>query len=142
MTSATGDDPRGEVRDLLRRINASWLAGDFTALAAAFHPAMVMALPGFAARVEGRERLVGSFRDFMQQATVHSFAATEPEVEVWGDTAVATFRFDIDYEIGGERSRDTGGEAMVFLREEGRWRAVWRTQIADPSETPPAASGD
>jgi hypothetical protein len=31
--------------------------------------------------------------------------------------------------MGGERFNDTGRDLFVFVKEDGRWQAVWRTMI-------------
>jgi hypothetical protein len=50
-------------------------------------------------------------------------------IDVFGDTAIATCSYEIAYEMGGERFNDTGRDIFVFVRENHRSLAVWRTMI-------------
>ena len=50
-------------------------------------------------------------------------------IDVWGNTAVATYRYEIAYEMGGQLYQEMGQDLFVFVRDGGRWRAVWRTLI-------------
>lgn len=89
-----------------------------------------MVQPGFAAVVEGRDAAIDSFRDF-SAAQVHGYTEEEISVRAWGDTAVATIRFEIDWETGGERHEEHGHEILVFGRDKDRWRCVWRHVLID-----------
>ena len=48
-----------------------------------------------------------------------------PDVEA-GDTAVASYRLRVRYEHGGQEHDETGGELMVFARQEDGWRSTRR----------------
>lgn len=48
----------------MERINRAWLDRRPAVLPALFHPDLIMVLPGFVGRVEGRETLVAGFEDF------------------------------------------------------------------------------
>jgi prepilin-type processing-associated H-X9-DG protein len=78
----------------MRRINRAWLDGHVEDLAPLVHPEIVMVLPGFAGRVTGKEEFLAGFRDFCENARVHEFREQDYQVDVAGDTAVVTFRYD------------------------------------------------
>jgi uncharacterized protein (TIGR02246 family) len=118
-----------EIRQILRTINDAWTHGRSEDLAEYFHDDLVIVNPGFQGRLLGRQASVESYQDFAHQATIGRYAETEIAVDVWGDTAVASYRYEIDYELGGEAYHDIGRDLFVFQLEEGRWRAVWRTLI-------------
>jgi len=44
---------------------------------------------------------------------------------------VASFSWDIEYEMQKKVSRETGRDIFVFARETGTWHAVWRTMLLD-----------
>src|SRR5689334_14846938 len=90
---------RRDAEDLLRRINAAWLEGRPRDLAPLFHPHVVMRTPGSTGRVEGREAMVDGFVQFVEGAKLHAFEPGEPQVDVIGDTAVASLGFTMVYEI-------------------------------------------
>jgi ketosteroid isomerase-like protein len=104
------------------------------------HPEIVMVFPGFAGRSRGREQFLAGFHDFRRNAKIDKFSELEREVDVTGDTAIVTFRYDMIYELAGERYHSTGRDLWVFQNEESQWIAVWRTML-DMEETP-AGSGD
>jgi hypothetical protein len=102
---------------------------------------VVFVPPGPSARVVGREACLESFRDFLRQARVDDYRETDRRVEVFGATAVATYRFEMRYEMKGESYRDAGSDVFVFTREEDSWLAVWRTMIPDETAPPVEVPG-
>ena len=115
--------------DLLRRITQAWLEGRPGDLAQLFHPDIVMVLPGFAGRVQGRDQMVNGFVDFCTNAKVHAFDEREHQTDVIGHTAVASVAFTMVYERAGQRFRSTGRDVWVFTREGAEWLAIWRTML-------------
>jgi hypothetical protein len=129
----TGDD-RDAVVDTVRTINDAWTSGRPELMRDALDPDVVFVQPGFAARTEGRDAAIESYREFATSAVVHAYEETELSVDVRGHTAVASYRFEIDYEMKGKRLVETGHDLFVFDRFGTRWRAVWRLVIQDPAE--------
>jgi ketosteroid isomerase-like protein len=113
----------------MRRINHAWRDGHVEDLVPLVHPEIVMVFPGFAGRVQGREEFLAGFRDFCQNARVYEFREQEHQVDIAGDTAVVTFRYEMVYERSGERFRSTGRDLWVFQSRCGSWIAVWRTML-------------
>lgn len=120
---------QGEVWQAVREINRAWSEGRADDLTEFFREDMVMAPLGLDMRLVGREACIDSYRDFCSKATVHELLETAPAVDVFGDTAVAAYSWQVSYELNGESFEDTGQEVFVFLREEGKWWAVWRTIV-------------
>ena len=119
----------------MRRINQAWLDGHVEHLAPIVHPEMVMAFPGFAGRMQGREAFLAGFRDFCQNAKVHSFREDDHQVDVAGSVAAVTFRYEMVYEREGKRFRSTGRDLWLFQSQNESWIAVWRTML-DVAESP------
>lgn len=113
----------------LLRINRIWLDGQVEALAALVDADVVMVLPGFAGRVQGREAFLAGFRDFCANAQVHEFHDHGYDTDVIGDTAVITFQYTMIYKRSGERYRATGRDLWVFRDRDGNWIAVWRAML-------------
>lgn len=128
-------DAREEVQQTLRAINHAWFRGRPEDLHAHFHERMVIVFPGFAGRAEGRDACVRSYEDFRRQATLHEFHESDLSIDLFGNVSIATYRYEINYEMEGNSFGDTGGDLFVFIREAGRWLAVWRTLLP----LPPAA---
>jgi hypothetical protein len=113
----------------MRQINRAWLDGQVQDLAPMVHSEMIMVFPDFAGRMQGREEFLAGFRDFCQNAIVHEFRDYEHQVDVAGDTSVATFRYDMIYERAGRRYRSSGRDLWVFQKQGETWIAVWRTML-------------
>lgn len=120
---------RDDVRTVLARINQAWLAGRPNDLSDLFHPSIVMVIPGLVDRVKGRDALIAGFVDFCSHAKVHEYQETDLQVDAIGDSAVATFAYQMIYERSGERYRAKGRDLWVFTRAVTGWLAVWRTMI-------------
>jgi len=113
----------------MRRINRVWIDGQVERLAPIVHPDIVMALPGFTGQIQGREEFLAGFRDFCHSARIHEFRDHDLQVDVAGDTAVVTFRYDMIYERSSERYHSTGRDLWVFQNQGSAWIAVWRTML-------------
>ena len=113
----------------MRRIIQAWLDGRVDDLAPLVHPDIVMVFPGFAGRIGGREAFLAGFRDFCRTARIQDFCEHDHQVDVAGDTAVISFRYDMVYERARERYCATGRDLWVFQRQDGEWKAVWRTML-------------
>ena len=135
MTSAYWTSASEEVWQLVQRMNDSWAKDGADDLASFFREDIVMVNPDFTHRTEGRDACVASYQDFRKQATIRDFKITNPGIDVFGNTAIATYSYEIQYEMGGERFNDTGRDIFVLVRENDRWQAVWRTMIVSQAES-------
>jgi ketosteroid isomerase-like protein len=121
-------DPQ-TVLAVLQQINRAWLEGRPADILPFLHPQMTMAYPGFSGRAEGAEALIAGFQDFCQNATVQSYAESDHQVDLAGNSAVASFRFEMVYARDGSSWRSTGRDLWVFERRGDGWLAVWRTML-------------
>lgn len=130
MAATLGTQVQHDVWRLVQQINLAWLKGQQQELAGFFREDAVMVAPGFTARLEGRQACVASFKEFCEQATIRDFRESEPSVEVFADTAIASYTFEIAYEMRGQSIRERGRDLFVFVREDNRWQAAWRTLLS------------
>lgn len=131
------DDPVKEsVWQTLRALNDAWTLGDPARLADYFHPDMVAITASERARLVGRDACLASWQGFARAAKVHYWHETEPLIQLYGDTAVVTYYFDMAFDLGGRAVELGGRDLFVFVREHGRWWAV-----ADQFSPYPAAAG-
>jgi ketosteroid isomerase-like protein len=126
---------RDAVADALQQINRTWLEGRPRDLAPFLHPAIVMVFPGFSGRAEGAEALMAGFVDFCDNAEMQEYGESDLQIDVTGDTAVASYAFDMLYKRSSANYRATGRDLWVFSRQGGKWLAVWRTML-DLAEHP------
>src|SRR6267143_313631 len=116
-------DERERVAAVMQKINEAWLAGRVDDLAALVHPDIVMVVPGFAGRAQGRESFLAGFRDFRENAIVDDFRQDDDQVDVVGETGVVSFRYEMVYKRSGQRYRATGRDLWVFDKTGGTWLA-------------------
>jgi hypothetical protein len=127
---ADADAVKDEIRDIVRQLNHAWLAGRSEDLARWLHEEVVIAPPGFGGQVRGRQAAAATYVEFAKAATLHVAAIDPADVQVWGDVAVATCRFELQYTMGGERIKDLGWDVLVFRRAaQVSWQVLWRTVI-------------
>lgn len=113
----------------MRQINQAWLKGRVEDLAPMVHSEMVIVLPDFAGKIQGRQKFLAGFHDFCQNSTIQEFQEHDQQIDVAGDTAVITFRYGMIYQRSGERYRATGRDLWVFQQQDGAWIAVWRAML-------------
>ena len=89
------------VRETLRTINRTWLEGRPQDMEPLIHPEIVFVIPGFQGRVTGWPPFLAGFEEFCQSSRIVSFDEGEIEVDQVGDTAVASFHFEMVYEHAG-----------------------------------------
>jgi hypothetical protein len=74
-----------------------------------------------------REVVIESYRQFVEQSVLHRFELKQPELDVFGTTAIASCPYTIDYEIGGRRWIGDGRDLLVLHRGDEGWKVVWRS---------------
>jgi len=123
---------QNEVWQILKEINDCWVQGRPEDLEGHLHPDVVFVAPGFEQRLEGRAACVDSFREFCSTAIVHDYRTATPAVDLLGETAIATYGFEIEYGLGSESFSEAGRDIWVFVRDQDRWLAIWRTIVPAP----------
>lgn len=127
-------EARDRVAAVMRRLNGAWLSGRLEDLAPLLHEDVVMALPGFTGRIQGKGPFLAGFRDFCENARVLQFHEDEHQIDMAAGVAVVSFTYAMLYERSGERYRVTGRELWIFREHDTGWLAVWRTML-DLNET-------
>jgi ketosteroid isomerase-like protein len=118
------DITRQEVWNTVRALNDAWTRGDANELVNYFHDNMVAITATDRERLVGRRACVAGWKAFAQAAKIHRWKELDPQIELYGNTAVVTYYFDMSFDMGG-RTVDLGGRDMfVFVKENGRWLAV------------------
>jgi hypothetical protein len=128
------DQPSEQIRSLLARLTAAWRHGRMADIGAMLHPSVVFVRPGFEGRSEGRKACVATYEEFLSAAIVLRYEETEPTIDSWGDTAVASLGWEMAWEMGGQRSDEAGIDVYVLVREGGEWLIAWRTLVSTPAD--------
>jgi Domain of unknown function (DUF4440) len=117
---------QNEVRNVIRQINAAWLAGHLEQLDELFHNRMANVSADGRRYAEGKAACVDGYRSFCREATITHYQESDWQVDVYNSVAVAGYYFEIEYIMGGQSIRDTGRDTFVLERDNDRWLAVWR----------------
>ena len=123
----------GQVRMALQQINDAWLHGPSEDIAQSledcFHDEMVIRGPDFQELSRGKAACAQSYLDFLHQAKIQNCKLEEPEIDIAGDTAIATYGWEMTYELAAQTYTEAGHDLFVFTRREGKWLAAWRALL-------------
>ena len=111
---------------IIKELNEGWLNDDFAPLERYFHTDAVMVFPKFQGRVKGKALLIQSYKDFVEKAEILDYKQENCGVDVAGESAMAAYRFEMIYSMGGKRYHESGYDMFCFVRSESRWQIVWR----------------
>lgn len=128
------DKAQKEIRALLQKISEAWSKGNPDDLMKYFHEDLVILSPDLQRMGKGKQACAQSYKDFIARAVVHEYKEYDHTIDVWGDTALSIYAFDISYEMEGQTYRETGHDIFVYTREEKQWLVVWRMVIPSPPE--------
>jgi ketosteroid isomerase-like protein len=115
------DAQKAEVWSFVRALNDAWINEKGERLAEYFHPRMVAITPVDKHRLKGAAKCIAGWQGFAQASTIHSWREEEPDIELFGDTAVVTYYYVMDVTMGANRMNLTGRDMLVVKKEDGRW---------------------
>ena len=123
--SVNFDDPaKQEVWNALRALNDAWTKGNPNDLKNYFHKDMVAITATDRERLEGKEACFTSWINFTKAAKIHHWNELEPRIQIYGNTAVVTYYFDMSFDMGGQTVKLGGRDMFVFVKEGGKWLVV------------------
>jgi len=116
-----------EVWRIVQALNRAW-TGDANAdaLADYFHENMVAITPTDRERVEGRNACVAGWKAFVEATKIHYWKEIDPKVQLYGDGkfAVATYYWDMSYDMAGQTINMSGRDMFALVNERGKWWVV------------------
>jgi ketosteroid isomerase-like protein len=101
-----------EIGRLVRNINEAWKQGRAEQLHDFFHRDIVMVGPGYQELLRGRAACVESYREFGANAKVHDHTESEMKINVWGGTAVCTYKWVMTYERAANAAARRGPTSL------------------------------
>ena len=120
-----------EVKEAVYQINRAWSEGRIQDLNSLFHDDAVIIGPDYQELSRGRAACVKSYADFLSHAKVIDHHEGEPAIDVWDSMAIATYRWEMTYDLSGQRYREKGHDSFAFIKNDGRWQAVWRLMLVE-----------
>ena len=115
------DPQKSEVWKFVRALNDAWTKAKGERLSEYFHPRIVAITPVDRLRRKGAAKCLAGWQEFAQASTIHSWREDDPDIELFGDTAVVTYYYVMDVTMGANRLNLTGRDMLVLRKEEGRW---------------------
>jgi ketosteroid isomerase-like protein len=126
-----------EIQRLVGRVNDAWLKGSSeeiaTTLDSCFAEEAVIWGPDCREAARGKEACVKSYVDFASQAVVKHCTLSEPVIHQVGETAIASYSWDMTYVLKAQEYSETGHDVFVLNRSQGEWRVVWRMILPSPA---------
>jgi hypothetical protein len=116
----------------VQALDACWLEGRFEDLYSFLAGDIIFVAPGGKSRFEGITHAIESYRQFMSQAQIRSFATQNYIVTRRRDTAIIEYDWEMRWLSDHAVHNDTGRELLVLSRRTDQWRVVWRTQLPLP----------
>ena len=116
-----------EVWQIVQALNRAWTVdGNADALADYFHENMVAITPTDRERVEGRNACVAGWKAFAEATKIHYWKEIDPKVQLYGDGkfAVATYYWDMSYDMAGQTINMGGRDMFALVNERGKWWVV------------------
>lgn len=130
----TGKQSRDEiqlVRDVLRKLTLAWSTGNPQDLTPWFHEDIMILSSDLKVLGSGKEACIQSYVDFLNTATDTEFKDEDPEVHLFGQTAIAFHRYTIGWKMDGKAHEETGQELYAFTQVDGSWQVVLRKLISN-----------
>lgn len=115
------------IMDIVQTINQKGLAGDLDQVRRHLHPNVMFVNTAGAVRVKGRQECMDAFQNFVRHVHASAFRLYNEKVEFEGETAVASYEFDMAYQLAGKDFRKKGREIVVLNRDGENWRVIYRT---------------
>ncbi len=120
-------DTEVAVSRVLDRIQRAWREGPLEDMAPVLDPDVTFVFPGFSMRLNGREALLQSYREFGASSRVRSYREDRRSIVGGRSAALVEIAFDMTYARDGEDWRAHGIELWALERRPEGWIAFWRT---------------
>jgi hypothetical protein len=134
MSLASESKHKDQIKQIIKKINQSWLEGHPENLNQYFDDDIMIVSPEFKIMGAGKAVCVKSYADFISQAVIKDYQESDPEIHVWANTAVAFYEFEMAWEMGGKSFKESGRDFFVFAHENDRWLTVWRMMFSSPQK--------
>ena len=130
MSAQNAESIRDEIIRIIKSMNQAWLTSDFNGLRDFHHENIVIVTPDMKRVGIGIEPCMASYKEFVSKSHIFSFEEKSINVDTFGNAAVATFEYTIDYEMSKKRSQEHGKEILVFSKDPDKWLLIWRMIVA------------
>lgn len=113
-----------EIWTTVENLNRCWTSGDPGDLRNYFHETMVAVTPGDRLPLHGRETCVAGWSKYAKTTKIISWKTSHPHIQVFDQTAVVTYLYEMKCERDGEQFCPSGRDLMVLVKDHERWWLV------------------
>ncbi len=116
-----------KVWNTIQKMNKCWTCGDLSELeklAHYFHKEMVAITPTDKYRLEGKEACFNGWKSFAENTKIHFWKEKDPKIQIYGNTAVITYYFDMSFDMAGQTVNMGGRDMFTLINENGKWLVV------------------
>ncbi|GHU31970.1 hypothetical protein AGMMS50256_21300 [Betaproteobacteria bacterium] len=124
MENRFTDPVKQEIWSTVRAMNDAWTKGHPDDLVNFFHRNMIAITPTDRKRRDGNAACIAGWKGFTAAARIHRWDEIDPVIEVYGNSAVVAYYFDMSFDMGGKTIETSGRDLFFFVKENGRWWAV------------------
>jgi ketosteroid isomerase-like protein len=121
-----------QITEVIRSLSQAWREKQFDRLEPLFAETVVFQDSEGHRLLEGKEACIQSYRDFMGIAKVLSYEEDEPDIISLAGFVIATYGWQIDYEMNGSNLHDEGRDWLALAKQDGAWQINWRLSIIQP----------
>lgn len=121
------DKTQEQIWKVIQEMNRKWtVENNADELKNYFHKDMVAITPTNQERIEGREKCVAGWKNFIKNAKIHLWKESEPKIQVYGkdEFAIVTYYFDMSFDMGGRTVNMKGRDMFSLVNENGKWLIV------------------
>ncbi len=121
----TFSDPiKQEIWTTVRSMNDAWTKGNPDDLVKFFHRDMVAITATERNRLDGGAACIAGWKAFSNAARIHRWEEVDPIINVYNDSAVVAYYFDMSFDMNGQTINMAGRDMLFFVKEGGKWWAV------------------
>lgn len=113
-----------QIWDVIKSLNQAWIDKKTDEFKNYFHPQMISIQPEIAERLAGGETCIESWTDFSRKTEVISFEEKDPLIQIYGDTAIVTYYYNLQFESQGKKKTVSGRDMTTLVKENGKWLIV------------------
>jgi hypothetical protein len=119
---------KADAWNAVKMINRHWaITENMDSLGLFIHPDMVIIIPDAKERMQGKAKIIESYRSYANYAQTISLIETDPLIQLYNDTktAVVTYYYDLEIKIpSGEIQKFTGRDMYTLIYNKDMWIAV------------------
>lgn len=113
----------------IHRVIRCWLEGQLSCIADMIDDNVVMYIPQWRNRVEGKKEFFRALQECRIRSNIKRYDESDFVVDAHDGIAVAHYRFHMEYTIASDTRSESGIDLFVFQNKDGTWKLVRRSVL-------------